>query len=261
MKAHPSIAFNALSGTAGEVTARTTKNGTVLSSRAKHSRIFTPAQKTERAILSKIVRTYRTLDAGQMAAWAIFARNFRAGTNRRTAATVNGTVNGSSTVITASPSASSSPAAESYRLTGFHVFVRHNCNRALLGLDPITYPPTQVIYVSQVIFTYMCVTPDLIQFEGIESPGPTYRLAVGMSRATSAGVSYGGGRCVLIDPDFSPDDGVADLTSIYTDRFGIIPVVGQKYFVTTYWIERNTGFTGPRTILSRICMAVPPNAQ
>lgn len=35
MKAHPSIAFNTLSGTAGEVTARETKNGTVLSSRAQ----------------------------------------------------------------------------------------------------------------------------------------------------------------------------------------------------------------------------------
>ncbi len=54
MKAHPSIVFNSLSGTAGEVTARKTKNGTVLSSRAKHSKVYTPAQKTDRAIFSKV---------------------------------------------------------------------------------------------------------------------------------------------------------------------------------------------------------------
>ncbi|MGI6757792.1 MAG: hypothetical protein ACOX32_07855 [Bacteroidaceae bacterium] len=54
MKAHPSIVFNSLSGTAGEVTARETKNGTVLSSRAKHSKVYTPAQKTDRAIFSKV---------------------------------------------------------------------------------------------------------------------------------------------------------------------------------------------------------------
>lgn len=232
MKAHPSIVFNSLSGTAGEVTARETKNGTVLSSRAKHSKVYTPAQKTDRAIFSKIVRSYKTLSPEQMAAWSRFARNFRARGNPRT---------------------TGSQGNDAYRLSGFHIYVRHNCNRALLNLDPIANPPAEIITVPNVAFELLTVTPQLIQFDGIVDPGSSFRLAVGMSRATSAGVSSGADKCVLIDPDFTPDEGMANLTRIYTERLGLIPVVGQKYFVTVYWIERNTGFTGMRTTISRVC--------
>ena len=106
MKAHPSIAFNTLSGTAGEVTARETKNGTVLSSRAQHSKVYTPAQKAERAILSRIGRRFKTLTAEQVTAWNNFARPYTGQSGE-------------------------------YRLTGCNVYVRHNCNRALMGLEPI----------------------------------------------------------------------------------------------------------------------------
>lgn len=234
MKAHPSIAFNTFSGTAGEVTARETKNGTILSSRAQQNKVYTPAQKTERAILSRIGRRFKTLTDEQHAAWNSFARPFVAQTSHR----LGGTSGGSG----------------EYRLTGFNVYVRHNCNRALLGLDPIDNPPEEIISVPNVTFETLIVTPELIQFEGIVDPGPSYRLAVAMSKATSAGVSYGGGKCVLIAPDFTADEGVANLTRIYTDRLGLIPEVGNKYFITVYWIERTTGFTGQRSSLDRICI-------
>lgn len=99
MKAHTSIAFNTLSGTAGEVTVRETKNGTVLSSRAQHSKVYTPAQKAERAILSRIGRRFKTLTAEQVTAWNNFARPYTGQSGE-------------------------------YRLTGCNVYVRHNCNRA-----------------------------------------------------------------------------------------------------------------------------------
>lgn len=239
MKAHPSIAFNALSGTAGEVTARETKNGTVLSSRAQHSKVYTPAQKTERAILARIGRRFKTLTPEQCAAWNSFAQPFMAHTSRNLG--------------------SASGGAGAYRLTGFNVYVRHNCNRALLGLDPIDNPPAEIISVPDVSFEQLTITPQLIQFDGILDPGPSYRLAVAMSKATSAGVSYGRGKSVLIDPDFIPDEGVANLTRIYTERLGLIPEVGQKYFISVYWIERNTGFTGQRSYLDRICIEPHPD--
>lgn len=76
MRAHPSIAFNSLSGTAKEVTARQTKNGTVLSARAKHSHVATPAQKQERAILAKVGRRYKTLTDEQVQFWRQFTSRF-----------------------------------------------------------------------------------------------------------------------------------------------------------------------------------------
>lgn len=106
MKAHTSIAFNTLSGTAGEVTARETKNGTVLSSRAQHSKVYTPAQKAERAILSRIGRRFKTLTAEQVSAWNNFARPYTGQSGE-------------------------------YRLTGCNVYVRHNCNR---GKDRKLFP-------------------------------------------------------------------------------------------------------------------------
>ena len=223
MKAHPSIAFDSFSGSAGEVTARHSKNGTILSSRAQHDKVSTPAQKAERAILARIVRSYKKLSDEHHRAWSFFARYYESGSD--------------------------------CKLSGFNAYVRHNCNRALLGLAPIAYPPTDYLYVPQVNYTYMTVTPELILLEGIEEVGPSFRLAVAMSKATSAGVSRGAGRCVLIAPDFTPNEGSANLTRIYTNRLGLTPVAGQKYFVTVYWIERNTGFTGPRTTQGCICRA------
>ena len=156
MKAHPSIAFDSFSGSAGEVTARHSKNGT---------------------ILARIVRSYKKLSDEHHRAWSFFARYYES--------------------------------SGDYKLSGFNVYVRHNCNRALLGLAPIAYPPTDYLYVPQVIYTYMTVTPELILLEGIEEVGPSFRLAVAMSKAASAGVSRGAGRCVLIAPDFTPNEGSA----------------------------------------------------
>ncbi len=224
MRAHPSIAFNSLSGTAKEVTARQTKNGTVLSARAKHSHVATPAQKQERAILAKVGRRYKTLTDEQVQLWRQFASRFH-GTNN-----------------------------QDYKITACNAFIRHNCNRALIGLEPIAEPPAQVISVPAVSFTNLLVTPSLIQFTGIIYPGDNFRLAIGMSKAVSTGVTYGGGRAVIVDPNFIPDHGVADITRIYTDRLGVRPIVGCKYFITAYWIERNTGFTGPRITIDRIAI-------
>ena len=230
MKAHPSIAFNTLSGTAGEVTARETKNGTVLSSRAQHRKVYTPAQKAERAILSRIGRRFKTLTAEQVTAWNNFARPYTGQSGE-------------------------------YRLTGCNVYVRHNCNRALMGLEPINNPPAEIVSVPAVCFDTLTVTPQLIEFQGITDPGTSFRLAIAMSKATSAGVSYGRGKCVIISPDFTPDEGKANLMRIYASRLGLIPEVGQKYFITVWWIERNTGFTGQRSYLDRICTLPVPTSR
>ena len=70
MKALPSIAFNDFSGLAGDVTAKTSKSGTVLTVRPFLSKVTSSAQKTKRNAHSSISREYKTLDDDHMAAWA-----------------------------------------------------------------------------------------------------------------------------------------------------------------------------------------------
>ncbi|MCQ2125809.1 MAG: hypothetical protein MJZ06_00005 [Bacteroidaceae bacterium] len=220
MKAHPSIAFNNFSGTSGEVTSRDTKNGTVLSVRAKHAATASPQQKSVRAIMARVGRRFRYLTAEQAAEWNRFAAQHYAGE----------------------------------QLTGCNVFVRLNCNRAMMGLELLLWPPADVVGVPDVIFQKCLVTPSLVQFTGIEFAGDGMRLAVGMSNAVSPGVSYGVGRAVILDPDFIPTAGRAVITEICTERLGVEPVPGLKYFLQVYWIDRDTGFAGNKTVIDRICL-------
>ena len=71
MIAKPSIAFNDFAGTAKDVTARNVNGRNILSSRAQHSKIVTPAQAVSRNKLSKISRAYKQLSDSQMIAWEV----------------------------------------------------------------------------------------------------------------------------------------------------------------------------------------------
>ena len=68
----PSIAFNDFAGTAKDVTARNVNGRNILSHRAQHSKIVTPAQAVTRNKLSKISRAYKQLSDSQMTAWEVW---------------------------------------------------------------------------------------------------------------------------------------------------------------------------------------------
>ena len=65
MKTRTSLAFDAMSGTAGEVTARSTRFGTILSGRARQSGRVTPQQTDMRALFARVGRSYKSLTADQ----------------------------------------------------------------------------------------------------------------------------------------------------------------------------------------------------
>ena len=83
-----------------------------------------------------------------------------------------------------------------------NAYVTLNCNRALLGLEMLTMPPTLIPAIPDVEYGNLIVTPGLIQFSRLVNPGAGYRLAVRMSAAASAGKTYGGGLPVLVDAGF-----------------------------------------------------------
>ena len=223
MKTRTSIPFEALSGSAGEVTARSTRYGTVLSGRAKQPGKITPQQKDKRALFARVGRSFKRLSPEQVTAWVDFAGEHGFGSRMRT----------------------QRPAVNAY--------VTLNCNRALLGLDVLVWPPTEIPAIPEVEYSNIIVTPGLIQFSRLVNPGAGFRLAVRMSAAASAGKTYGSGLPVLVDAGFIPEQNFADVTKVYTDRLIVMPTPGQKYFVETSWMSVATGLAGATRCDDRIC--------
>ncbi len=225
MKALPSIAFNDFSGSAGDVTAKTSKSGTVLTVRPFPSKVTSSAQKTKRNALSAISRSYKTLDDDQMAAWAKLAERMK----------------GISTFgMTA-------------ELTAHNAFIRINSNRSLAGMPLLSDAPVYTSDVPEVDYEDFWVTPEKIVFVGLNVPSDSYRLVMKMSHTESTGVSSGWGNTVIVAPALSPDWGDADITEGYLSTIGFLPVAGQKYFLSFWWMDTETGFAGESMMVSVIC--------
>ena len=225
MIAKPSIAFNDFAGTAKDVTARNVHGRNILSSRAQHSKIVTPAQAVSRNRLSKISRTFRQLSDSQINQWEVLA----------------GHMKGISTF---------GKAAE---LTAHNAFVRINTNRAMVGMPPLEDAPVYTADVPEVIYADLWISPDVIIFTGLEVPSESYRLVVKMSPAQSPGSSSGWSKTVIVAPGVIPDWGDADITKLFTDTIGVAPEAGMKYYLECWWLDTETGFTGESMWVKAIC--------
>lgn len=225
MKALPSIAFNEFAGSAGDVTARSVKGRTLLNHKAYQSRKKTPAQASSRNSLSKISRAYKQLTDSQMSAWAVLA----------------GHMKGISTL------------GDAASMTAHNAFVRINTNRQLVGMPLLTEAPAYLQDVPEPDYQDFWVTPDRLIFVGVEQPKDTYRLVLRMGGAQSNGVSAGWGNLVIVSPELVPDWGDIDALAVYTERFGLDLILGQKYFIEIYWMDTETGLTGESVCVSAIC--------
>ena len=221
----PSIAFNDFAGTAKDVTARNVKGRNILSSRAQHSKIVTPAQAVSRNRLSKISRTFRQLSDSQINQWEVLA----------------GHLKGISTF------------GQAASLTAHNAFVRINSNRAMVGMPPLEEAPVYMADVPEVIYEDLWISPDMIVFTGLEVPSDTYRLVVKMSPAQSPGTSSGWSKTVIVAPGIVDDWGEANITKLFTETIGVAPQEGFKYYLECWWLDTETGFTGESMWVSAIC--------
>lgn len=57
----------------------------------------------------------------------------------------------------------------------------------------------------------------------------------------------------MLLPAFYSDWGDADITEAYIDRIDFTPVPGQKYLLSFWWMDTETGFTGESMAVSTIC--------
>ena len=225
MIAKPSIAFNDFAGTAKEVTARNVNGRNILSVRAKHNRIVTPAQAIKRNQLSKISRAYKQLTDSQMNAWGVLAEHLK----------------GISTL------------GKSASMTAHNAFVRINSNRLMAGMPLLDDAPDYTVAVPKVVYSDFWVTPKMIVFTGLVQPNPNCRLVIRMSKTVSSGVSSGWGNTVIITAEGISDWGELDMTDEYFEVVGQYPVEGQKVFLELSWMDTQTGFSGESVMLSSIC--------
>ena len=225
MIAKPSIAFNDFAGTAKDVTARNVHGRNILSSRAQHSKIVTPAQAVSRNRLSKISRTFRQLSDSQINQWEVLA----------------GHMKGISTF---------GKAAE---LTAHNAFIRINTNLQMVGEPMLEDAPAYINDVPEVLYEDLWISPEMIVFTGLEQPSENHVLVFKMTSALSPGVSSGWGQTVIITPGMAPDWGDADMTALYTSVMGVAPEAGKKYFCEFYWLDKKTGFTGESMAISAVC--------
>ena len=225
MIAKPSIAFNDFAGTAKEVTARNVFGRNVLSSRAKHSKVITPAQADKRNSLSKVSRAYKQLSDSQMRAWEILA----------------GHLKGISTF---------GKAAE---MTAHNAFVRINSNREMLGLAPLVNAPDYIADIPEVDYDDYWVTPDVIAFAGLNAPKDSSRLVVKMSGGQSVGISSGWSKTVIVAPGVVDDGCESNITRLYMSTIGYRPELGEKVFIELWWLDADTGFVGETMRVSAFC--------
>ena len=221
----PSIAFNDFAGTAKDVTARNVKGRNILSSRAQHSKIVTPAQAVSRNRLSRISRTFRQLSDSQINRWEILA----------------GHMKGISTL------------GQAAEMTAHNAFVRINSNLQMVGEPMLPDAPDYICDVPEVLYDDLWISPEMIIFTGLQQPSESHVLVFKMSPALSPGVSSGWGQTVIITPGLAPDWGDADLTALYTSLIGVAPEAGKKYFCEFYWLDKKTGFTGESMAISAVC--------
>lgn len=226
MIALPSIAFGGFSGSAKGVTARYQNGRSILSLKSYPTGFATAAQLARRSSLTRISKAYKNLNDSEMMAWEKLAEQSRG----------------------------KSVFGQKARLTAHNLFVRLNSNRAYCGETTLlTVPPANINDIPAVEYTDFKLSENLILFTDVPDPSEYFLLVAKMTSGQSKGVSSSWDKTVIISPDKVPDWGEVDLTDAFVAVFGHYPIGGQKYFIELYWIDPETGFTGPVTRVSAIC--------
>lgn len=225
MKALPSIAFNDFSGTAGNVTARSTSGGTILSVRPFPCKVYSQSQRARRNALASISRAYKKLTEPQMKEWAVLAEKLKG----------------------------TSVFGKSAELTAHNAFVRVNSNRQMLGQSLLTDAPDYQHSVPTVTYDNILITTKRVLISGIQSQSDDLKLVVKMSAGQSPGVSSAWNTTVIITPGISDDWGDAALTKLYNSKIGFLPKEGEKVFIELCWIDPDSGMTGQPERTMAVC--------
>jgi len=160
-------------------------------------------QMSVRAIFTRVTTSWRSLQESQRAAW----------------------------VAAASGISSASRLGQSGPLTGQQLFNKINCTLAQFGQDQVDAPPVRPLFPAlapQALVITNASGAIALKLTCPTDPGQT--TVVRASKPLSQGFEkYSNFRILGLCP--APAQGSADITSLYTARFGV-PAVGTKVFVS-----------------------------
>jgi hypothetical protein len=195
------------SGTTGTMVSYKTRHGQVRRQLVIPHDPCTPVQVTRREALRRARFLWRTPTDEQRAAWNATARG------ARTRRLLN----------------------QSGPLSGYLLFVKINCNRAVVGLPMVLDPPAVPRFgpnpVGQLTITN---TNGAIALKLSVSGLPAQHTVVLGAKPCSAGVSFVDHFTILgVLPD--PAQGVSNITDLYVGKYGQ-PLAGSRVFIRTFQV-------------------------
>jgi hypothetical protein len=179
----------------------------------------TPAQMTIRAILSRVSAGWRSLQEAQRAAWMAAADEVK----------------------------SNSRLGQNGTLSGFLLFTKINCTLARFGQAQVDAPPARPQFPAMAP-TGLVITNTggtiALKLTCPASPG-TNTLVRGSAPVSQGRESYDD--CRILGTCPAPALGVADITAIYTAKYGL-PPAGKKVYVQVNqfidgWEDLPVGFS------------------
>lgn len=212
MKCKPSIAFDAMSGSAREVTAARTGSGTYLRNRSHGCASRTPQQAEVRRIFRQLSASWRQLTGQQIMAWNTVAETQ---SGRR--------VLGQAAQITG---------ANLYQRLNFWVV---RCGGTPLSTPPelkgVVAPPRASLYISDTMIRL-----------GLSSVRQSGLKVVLMATAPqSRGITTSAGRGAIIYGPTDPISGYVNLTPEYTARYGAPDAARPQIFARLFLVNPATG--------------------
>jgi hypothetical protein len=164
----------------------------------------TPAQQTVRGNLARMAARWRTLTEAQRAAWIARARQ----------------------------TPSRPRLGQSGPLTGLQLYIKINCARAAIGLDPVDTPPDPPKFASNPVGALTITNTDGDIAILLKVPrAPAHPIMVLATAPCSAGVSRPR-RFTLVGTLPAPTSGVSDITGLCVARYGV-PPVRTRIFIRT----------------------------
>ena len=211
------------SGKAGLFVSYKGRNGQVRRGYIVPTNPNTAYQQSVRSTLSSVSQRFRSLTKSQIDAWDTAAAKYQ----------------------------TRSRLGQSGPMTGFQLFSKLNATLLQFGADQIDTPPGRpnlpACAVQGLVITNSSGTIS-VKLTCPTNPGSStsIRAAGGVSPAVRATPSM---RIIGMCP--VPTAGAADITSLYTARFGA-PVAGDQIFVDASVIDTTNGWQGPRFVYSAV---------
>lgn len=213
MKYKPSIAFDAMSGSAKGVTATRNRSVTYLRTKVMNNRSKTQAQANVKAIFKQISQIWKTLSPFQIANWNTAAQSQE---GRRVL-------------------------GQTARLTGANLFTRLNYWVVRCGGNILMDVP-QLSGIESPSLATLIVSDDSIRFQLSSAPQQSgLQLVIMACKPQSKGVVTGVGKgAAIIEP--TPADGSAmNLRPAYVDKYGAPTASRPKVFLRYFLVNPITG--------------------